>query len=366
MKKLQRLSIVGIKGIPSKYGGFETLVENLVEKFDGFDITVFCERASYLKRPKHYRDNVRLKYLPLRANGIQSILYDICGLLMSIRLYDVVLVLGVSGCIFLPVFKILTPRTRVVVNIDGLEWKRAKWNYLIKLFLKFSERLAVKYSNIVISDNKVINNYIVDEYSKSSILIEYGGDHVQHLSFDANLLNEYPFLDKKYCFTVCRIEPENNLHMILESFSANKICYPLVIVGNWDDNKYGKSLKKKYSDIEGIILLDAIYESSILNVLRSNCYLYIHGHSAGGTNPSLVEAMNLGLVPICFDVGYNRETTGNCTLYFTNSDTLAKNITTLTEFDMVDIRKKMLKIAQDHYSWRDIKQKYYDCLFVVK
>ena len=132
------------------------------------------------------------------------------------------------------------------------------------------------------------------------------------------VLNQFPFLSENYAFKVCRIEPENNVHLILEAFYK----YPLlniVLVGNWNNSVYGKQLKLQFESFENIYLLEPIYDQNILNQLRSNCYLYIHGHSAGGTNPSLVEAMYLELPIIAYDINYNRETTSNKALYFKDS-----------------------------------------------
>ena len=188
-----------------------------------------------------------------------------------------------------------------------------------------SEWFAVKFSNFVITDNVELSNYVSKRYEVKTTVITYGGDHVSNIPLelvdDVKIFEKYSFLREKYAFMVCRIEPENNLDMILECYKEFK-DYPLVLVGNWESSEYGKKLKNVYEKYDHMYLYDAIYDQKILDILRSNAYVYIHGHSVGGTNPSLVEAMSLQLSILAFDVSYNRITTGNKALYFSDSDEL--------------------------------------------
>lgn len=267
------------------------------------------------------------------------------------------LILGVSGCIALPILRLFNKKVKIVTNIDGLEWKRQKWSSNAKKFLKYSEKLAVKYSDIVVSDNKVIQDYVMSEYCVKSELIAYGADHVTKETILEELFVKYPFLKERYAFKVCRIEPENNIHLILEAFSEYRNLN-LIIIGNWTNSEYGKNLKDTYSKFENIYLLDPIYEQNILNQIRSNCYIYMHGHSAGGTNPSLVEAMYLGLPIFAFGIDYNKETTRYNAKYFDNKThlvTLLKNIST---DELVNIGTNMKKTAQENYTWERISNQY--------
>ena len=241
---MKKVAIIGTVGVPAKYGGFETLVENLIGECcsEDVDYTVFCSGKVYPTRLKTYK-NARLKYVPLYANGIQSILYDIWSLIRTIGWgYDVVLILGVSGCMFLPLYRLFF-RKKIVVNIDGLEHKRDKWGKWARRFLLLSERIAVKYADDVVADNKVIQDYVTETYHKPSILIAYGGDHAV---VPVNPLRQHEILErfgveaKAYACTICRIEPENNCHLILEAFSKTDI--PLVFIGNWNVGVYGLSL----------------------------------------------------------------------------------------------------------------------------
>ena len=356
MSRKKSVSIIGTVGLPAQYGGWETLTEHLVlELEDRFDFTVYCSAPHYEEKSTHF-SKAKLKYIRLKANGIQSIPYDIFSMLHAIKYSDYLLVLGVSGCIFLPVLRLLTNKP-VVVNIDGLEWKRDKWGILAKWFLKLSEATAIRYADRVITDNKAIQTYVFEEYGKTSDLISYGGDHVEKIT-DIENVDIYPFVTESYSFTVCRIEPENNIHIILEAFEQSDLT--LVIVGNWNNSQYGKQLKAKYLNADNIYLIDPIYNPEKLNFLRCHCSIYIHGHSAGGTNPSLVEAMSLGLAIVAFDVIYNRETTRNNACYFKGAAELIMTVNLLLVDDerRNAFGKSMYNLATNYYRWENIANQY--------
>jgi glycosyltransferase involved in cell wall biosynthesis len=352
----KKLAIVGIVGVPANYGGFETLVEYLLDLLPEFyDITIYCQSQSYPEKIDTYK-GAKLEYLNLKANGVQSVIYDSVSLWKSIRGFDYILILGVSGAVTIPMIRPFT-KAKIVTHIDGLEWKREKWGAFAKKFLKFSEAVAVKFSDAIISDNKHIYDYVQNEYGEDSHLIAYGANHV--VSVDPSLYEKkYSFIHKPYIFTVCRIEPENNIEMQLKAFSENDFSMPYVIVGNWIASDYGMKLYEKYSTKKNVILYNPIYTSEELNVLRSNCHYYLHGHSAGGTNPSLVEAMYLGLPIIAYGVNYNRETTFNRALYFNNSNELIELLAKLDNFDRESLSKDMQKLARKNYSWKAINKKY--------
>lgn len=353
-----KVAVIGTAGVPARYGGFETLAHQLVVKLSRrFDLTVYCSNkyyAPYDRKPEW--KNAKLKYIPLNANGIQSIPYDIACMMHALAKADVLLVLGVSGGLFFPFIKLFSKK-KIVVNIDGLEWKRNKWGYWTKKFLKFSEYLAVRFSDAEITDNGAIQKYTAVHYESLSNLIEYGADHAIKVPIDDVDKKEYPFLNELYAFGVCRIEPENNIHMILEAFS-HMPEKTLVMVGNWENSKYGKDLRTKYGSMDHIQLLDPIYDQKALDLLRSNCYVYVHGHSAGGTNPSLVEAMYLGLPIVAFDVSYNRATTEDRAFYFSNSEEIIDIIMNKEVVHYKGNRLIMKIIADERYTWEIISEKY--------
>ena len=353
-----KLAIAGTTGLPACYGGFETLAHHLVEQLnDEYDITVYCSSKFYpSSRRKNNYNGARLKYINLNANGYQSIPYDFISLFHALIFSEIIVLLGVSGALLIPFIKLVS-RKPIIVNIDGLEWKRAKWKKPVRKFLKWSEFLAVTFSDRVITDNEAIYDYVLEEYGKESTIIEYGADHTSPLPLTNEVLVNYPFLSKAYAFTVCRIEPENNIHIILEAFAENP-DQSLVIVGLWTHGQYGKDLREKYGSFPNIHLLDPIYQQSDLNTIRCNCHLYLHGHSAGGTNPSLVEAMHLGLPIIAFDATYNIRTTENQARYFHSKDEMMHHIRTISNQERNELSARMKAIAGRRYRWNLIAGKY--------
>ena len=354
---MKYITVIGTQGVPANYGGFESLVENIISEYKSPDIeyTVFCSSRDLPEKREEYK-GAKLKYLSLSANGIQSIPYDMLSLLKIPKKTDIILVLGVSGSLILPFFRLFSKK-RLIINIDGLEHRRDKWGKVARTYLKLSEKMAVKYADIIIADNKGIQDYVKKEYGKESILIAYGGDHViQKIGNDekTSVLGKYGLQAGEYAFSVCRIEPENNVHITLEAYKqAGK---DLVFVGNWQKSEYGKRLYEQYSVYPNIHLLTPIYDLRILNVLRSNCSVYIHGHSAGGTNPSLVEAMFFKKPIYAFDVVYNRETTENKASYFSDVDSLKAMIRSSTT--MSENAQNMYEIANRRYCWKEIVKQY--------
>lgn len=350
---MKRIAVVGCQGIPANYGGFESLVENIVGENASADIhyTVFCSGVDMPERVHEYK-GCTLKYVNVKANGIQSVLYDILCMTRTFSGYDTILILGVSGCLFLPILKLFS-KARIVVNIDGLEYRRAKWGRLARWILRLSEKSAVKNADTVIADNKGIQDYVTETYHKESALIAYGGDHVireipeQQVN---KVLSEYGLRKNDYAVCVCRIEPENNCHISLEAFSKSKKDF--VFIGNWNHSDYGKELRKKYATYSNIHMMDAVYDLDILYTLRSNASIYVHGHSAGGTNPSLVEAMFFGIPIIAFDCVYNRATTHDEAYYFSDSNSM------MALLDGEIDGTKMKTIAEENYTWKKIAEQY--------
>ncbi len=358
MKK--KIYTIGVQGLPAKYGGFETFTDYLSQYIsDDFDLTVYCSSNLYEDKIEKYQ-KAELKYIPLNANGIQSVPYDILSILLSLKdsdkSNDVLLLLGSSGAIILPFISIFTKKN-IVFNMAGLEWKRSKWNRFARWFLKYSEKIAVKYSDAIVADNKGLQDYITSEYGVKSYNIAYGGDHASKLDLTDEVVEKYPFLKEAYYVGVARAQPDNNIDVILEAFSQIP-DKSLVFVANWDVSDYGKSLKEKYSKISNIHLVDAIYDLQILDQIRSNCVAYIHAQSSGGTNPSLVEAMYLELPIIASDVNFNRYTTQDKAFYFGNADELVDKIKYNDINEYTKCAHDMKMIADKVYTWKYIIDEY--------
>ena len=350
MKKYD-ISVIGIVGVPGQYGGFETFTDYFVQNIpDYYKIRVFCSKYNYprIQRRTKYH-GADLSYLPIRANGISSVLYDLISLLIGSRNSKNLLVLGVSAGIFLPFIKLIS-NARIIVNIDGLEWRREKWSKSVKIFLKFSEKLAVKYSDRVVVDNSVLKNYVFNEYKISSQVIAYAGDHVQEAM---NQIETKDILEGVDYLSIARIEPENNVHQILEAFVdlADKSIH---FIGNWQHSEYSKRVYLKYSNYKNIYLHNPIYDIKNLSIFRVSAKNYIHGHSAGGSNPSLIEATFYGIPILSFDCDFNRATLNNEGYYWKTSQDLKNTITSNLIFGKVSI--------QSRYYWKDITKDYISLL----
>lgn len=361
MEKI-RIAIIGTVGIPATYGGFETLAEYLTKHIgDKLQFTVYCSSKAYSIRLKEY-NNAQLEYIPLKGNGIQSIPYDIASLFKAAKTNDTILILGVSGCIALPFFRLFYKQKRLIVNIDGLEHRRGKWNGFTKWFLRFSEKMATRYADIIVTDNKGIQDYVSEKYKLPSVLIEYGGDHILRNieeELQQKILDKYDLRKKSYSLKISRIEPENNCDLIIEAFV--KTQSELVFVGNWSRSDYSRTLMKKYQECSNIHFVNSLYDLDELFIIRKHCKFYIHGHSAGGTNPSLVEAMFIGCPILAFNVIYNRETTENRADYFSNEEEL-RALLNKEESLFTKNGESMIEIAHRRYKWKNIASMYENIL----
>lgn len=362
---MKKVAIIGTQGVPAQYGGFETLVENLLGKNCPADVqyTVFCSSKDYQEMRSEYK-RARLIYVPLHANGVQSIPYDMWSLAKALgHSYDAVLVLGVSGCMALPLFRAFY-RGRIIVNIDGLEHRRDKWGGFARWFLRASEAMAVRAADVVVADNQGIADYVKETYGLQPRVISYGGDHVvRTLSEERQqeILRSMGLTVGGYALSICRIEPENNCHMTLEAFACSG--RPFVFVGNWERSAYGRELKARYANNPHLQFCDPIYDLDVLYVLRRHCSSYIHGHSAGGTNPSLVEAMHFGMPIFAFDVVYNRETTGHAAHYFSSAENLRQLLESTDAAGMRRNAETMFNLAQKEYTWEHIARRYIECYY---
>ncbi|MBS0124709.1 DUF1972 domain-containing protein [Thetidibacter halocola] len=355
--RARRIAILGTVGVPGRYGGFETLAENLVHYHaalgSGDNLTVWCSSKDNAERHTRFA-SADLRYVGLKANGVQSIPYDALSLLDAVRTgHDRLVLLGVSGAMMLPLIRLIS-RARIITNIDGIEWKRAKWNGPARAFLRASEWAAVRFSHRVIADNEAIADHVRATYGSDCAVIAYGGDHAVAPVGTGGIPEGLP---GGYSLSLCRIEPENNVHTILEAFRG--LDLPLVFVGNWANSAYGRELKQRYGTCPNLHLLDPVYEPGALRALRAHASVYVHGHSAGGTNPSLVEMMHFGIPVLAHGCVFNRHSTEGKALYFDTSEDLAAQVRGLGAADAGRIGADMQEIARRRYTWDHIGEAYF-------
>ena len=360
----KKVAIIGTNGIPAKYGGFETLAEYLAIYLNTeYDLTVYCSGVSKDKTLKRYH-NSNLVYVPLKANGWQSMLYDAWSIIHALFTSDVLVILGFSGAIAFP-FRVFFKK-KIVFNIGGIEWKKVRGKKSLAALeiaiKKWFEKLCIRFSDVVVVDNQVLQDYVKDTYNIDSVLAEYGGDHAIRRPITDELIVKFPFLETKYDVTVSRAQEDMNIHLLIEAYKQIPERN-LVVVSNWHISDYGIILKSdNYEKYPNIFLQDAVYDLDYLNVIRGNGEIYFHTHSLCGTAPSLVEAMNIGLPIVCFDVETNRSTTEEKSFYFGDVGSLISILKRLKKNDLEKLGEDMLRIAENRYNWKRIVSLYKRCI----
>lgn len=346
----KKIFIIGSAGIPACYGGFETYAENISSLLSQtYDVCVICNKNLYSKneRNQNKREHVKLIYLPINSNGTFSLLYDFVSLIIAYRHSDFIVLLGSGGAFFLPFFKLFRMPT-IITHVDGAEWERSKWSKVVGKFLRINTQLAIRYSNYILLDNLAMKSYVPKRYLKKVIMTSYGGDHLPTVSLKERIYNQ------PYALVIARAEPENNIHLFLEIFKKIHNL-DLIVVSNWTKTKYGRDLYKQYNKHHNIKLTGPIYDDPVmLQTYRKQCKVYLHGHSAGGTNPSLVEAMYSGVPIIAFDTNSNRNTSANLALYFKSADELMDVIQSISYENLEPRIRKMQEFAFQHYSWSKV------------
>jgi glycosyltransferase involved in cell wall biosynthesis len=353
-----KIAILGSRGIPANYGGFETFAERLstglVEK--GHEVTVYC-CSTYSTYKETFYKGVKRAVLPsIRFKSLEKILFSLLSLIhVSFTKNKLILMLGVSGSLFCFIPRI--SGKRIVINIDGLEWKRKKWGKLAAFYLRFSEQLAGITCNKVVTDSRAIQEYYLNRYSKSSAYIAYGAEVKRYTRHEQ--LKKYDLTKDNYLLYVSRLEPENNAHLIISSFEQVKTNMLLVIVGSSPYNSnYYKRLKSTKD--RRIKFLGTVYGEDYKE-LQSNAFLYVHGNEVGGTNPALLEAMGYGNCVLVLDVPYNREVISDAgVLYKKSVENLREKMQYL--IDNPDMVKKYRRKAQERiaaeYTWEKIINQY--------
>lgn len=310
-------AFIGCAGIPNRYGGFEAFAEFcgpvLAQRLAS--VTVTGDASLYDDHEPSYL-GVKRSFLKVRANGGMSILHDLVAFFSVYRHATHIVVLGVSGGPWFPLFRLMCTLggKKLLVNIDGVEWRRTKFGLGKRLLLRAFDALAQNFSHTIIYDNPALRPFVFKHARSKAAEIAYPGDYVQRL----------PHVEQKTgkALTICRIEPENNIDMLIDGFLRSGLD-TYTIVGNWDHGSYGQQLRQQHAENPRLRLLPPIYDPLTLAELRESCSVYIHGHSVGGTNPSLVEMLFYDCELCCFDVPFHRATAGTCARYFSNANELA-------------------------------------------
>lgn len=359
-----KIAFISTRGIPNNYGGFEQFAEyisvGLVRR--GHEVVVYSPHFHPYREPDYKGVRIRHIYSPEKWMGssVGSFFYDFLSLRDALKKekFDIIYEAGytsiVPAYIWFNVKRIKYPL--FTTNMDGLEYKRTKFNRWVQKFVFWEERMAVKHSHFLIADNMGIHDYYKEKYGKESKFLAYGADI--HEDYDEDILKEFGLEADGYFIVVARLEPENNLFMAIEGYLASGQYgkRPLVIVGK-TNTPYGKHLVERYGDDRNIRFVGGIYDFRKLNSIRHYSYAYFHGHSVGGTNPSLLEAMASGCFILAHDNIFNRAVLGENALYYGSTDAAMEMLDGVDQ--AVSAYKKEytgrnLEVIRRDYSWEKL------------
>lgn len=379
---MKSVFIVGSKGIPAQYGGFETFVDELVSRRKDKNIKYY---VACMGEGDNYEYNgakcFRVKVPNIGA--AKAVFYDLNAIKWVEKyardndIHDGVLY--ILACRIGPFFNRHVKRLhklgfQVYVNPDGHEWMRAKWNWFIKKYWKLSEKLMVKHADLMICDSKNIEKYIRNEYKKytpNTVFIPYGADTTKSkLKNDDKILmdwyKEHDISPKNYYLVVGRFVPENNYETILREFMKSNTKKDLVIISDVKDNKFYRNLllRTSFKMDARIKFVGTVYDRDLVKKIREEAFAYVHGHSVGGTNPSLLEALASTDLNILYDCGFNREVAEDGAMYFSKKQKSLACILAKAEalnnediaFFMSNARKRIIA----EYYWDDVVKKYED------
>lgn len=366
------IAIIGSRGIPNNYGGFECFTEHISHRLvkKGYEVYVSCEHPEIDNPPKTFKD-VNLYYFPIKHPSsnilgmLYEIMYDVYSMIYASLYADQIYMLGYSAAPFFFIPKLFGKQ--FYLNPDGFEWKRNKFSGMIKLLLKFNERTGAFWADKIIADSRGIKKYYDKKYPGKTEFIAYGANPIPNIEWNEEhlpeSLKEELSLDPSYWLVVARLEPENNIHTIIEGYIKSDTKKPLVIIGNFLSAEYESSINdlvESAGEDKNIIFTGGIYNQTSLNMLRQNSFAYIHGHSVGGTNPSLIEAMSMENVLLAHYNQFNKEVCDDSALYFKDSDELMDIMDQVNSNpeNYMDLKSKALARVKQEYSWEKILSEY--------
>ncbi len=293
--------LIGVRGMPNRYGGFERLVEVLAPHLatQGHDVTVFCEGGE-TPPPDDAWQGARRRFIRVRGQGARATLAYDWRAFAEVPQGAVALIFGYGTAAYQ--WRLRQRGIPHAVNMDGLEWQRQKWGRVARTWLRLNERLAAAWADELIADHPVIQDDLRRRLGALSTMVAYGvdvadGGKARHSALPDGLV------PRGYHLVIARPEPENQIHVLLQAQAMSAGATPLVVVGQFDANAYGRQLQQQHPMVR---FIGPVYDAARLQALRSQCLLYLHGHSVGGTNPSLIEAMAAGAPVVAHDNPFNR------------------------------------------------------------
>ena len=363
-----KIAILGSRGIPNEYGGFEQFADvisrGLAKK--GHDITVYCSANHSYKKSEY--DGVKLVHCMDPENKIGTagqFIYDLnCMLHARKQKFDIIYLLGYTSSSVWQ--RILKNKAVVVTNMDGLEWRRSKYSKIVQRFLKYAEKLAVKCSDYLVADSIGIQKYLLEKYQIKSEYYPYGCYKLDdpNISF----IEKYELEPYSYDMLIARFEPENNIKMILKAYVKSKSKRKFILIGNYLHTEFGKQMYAEYSKYENISFLGTIYNQIELQNIRFYSNLYFHGHSVGGTNPSLLEAMGDSALIVYHNNEFNKVIVKSDGFPFSTVDELTSIINKTEKKNNKDKIEANIKKIVEIYNWDiiiDNYEKYFQLLLNI-
>ncbi|WP_237710911.1 DUF1972 domain-containing protein [Saccharopolyspora spinosa] len=352
--------MIGTRGVPARYGGFETCVEEVGRRLvqRGHEVTVYCRKLGGRgPRPERHL-GMRLVYLPaLRRKTLETLSHTALSASHAVvRPPEVAVVFNAANAPLLPLLRLRGIPT--ITHVDGLEWKRAKWGPAGSAYYRRAEALAVRWSDALIADARGIQDYYRDRFNTETDYIPYGAPVLTEVGTDG--ITDLGLSPRRYHLVVARFEPENHVHVAVEGYLRSNARHPLVVVGSAPyADEYTASITRAAKGDPRVRLLGAVWDQRLLDQLYGNALTYIHGHSVGGTNPSLLRAMGAAAPTSAFDVRFNREVLGSFGRYFRDPGDLAA-LCDAAEADPAgtSLRGKEQVASLDRYTWDGVAQKY--------
>ena len=304
--------MVGTRGLPARYGGFETAVEEIGSRLAdrGHDVVVYCRRDGDARSPSSQHLGVSLVHLPaLRHKALETLSHTGLSALhaTTTERFDAMILFNSANALFLPMLR--RRANGVATHVDGLEWKRSKWGRVGRRYYRIAEGLAVRWSDALICDAHGIAAYYQDEFGAQGVVIAYGAPILRGIGADQ--LEGLGVQPGRYHLVVARFEPENHVDVAVAGYRASRARYPLIVVGAAPyADEHTRQIRELAAGDDRIRLVGTLWDQDQLNQLYANACSYIHGHSVGGTNPSLLRAMGAGAAVLALDVRFNRETLG--------------------------------------------------------